>query len=80
MIKNHLIVWFWLCEIETYLGHWTEGNERRNEVWLLKVSNNEINKPSGSSTLWNQNGNFQAADEQSELLSHEVLETNEVII
>ena len=62
------------------IGPWTEGNERRNEVWLLKVSNNEINKPSGSSTLWNQNGNFQAADEQSELLSHEVLETNEVII
>ena len=60
------------------VGPWQEASERRNEVWLLKLTDTESSQlTSDGSNSWQQQ-NFQSADEKSELIEHEVLETTDV--
>ena len=59
------------------IGPWTQEDERRNEVWLLKM---DVSPSSGSESSWTnkQSAKIVSSDESTEMISHEVLKTTKV--
>ena len=59
------------------IGPWTQEEERRNEVWLLKM---DVSPSSGSESSWTnkQSAKIVSSDESTEMISHEVLKTTKV--